>query len=454
METRLLKKQMTAAYQYSYTRAALNYEALYESIYDQEISDAGASSEKCMSAVRTLNDLVEGHFSGHDVTADLKKLRDCVTHEVEILTSYTDAFQIYEYVLNRLERRFNTIAASEYDDETFASMVTGFISGSKESAVMNTRIQEVVSQLPVRLTKQKFFSLVMEGLSVYIGSARASLDGIMYTLRTESMADFPRDMAEGRHSLYETLEQFRRIDFKNITKEGYEEASAKLDLVALELNDESGLYVLIQDIINDLYVLSLAGKEAVIDVNEEKICRSIILGVLECFRKEDYTAASLGKFDELLGQLEGRQETYYERYLRAELPEATVDLADDPDYVRAVNVDRLLSGSSFVDLLDRVEAAGAAEEASGSLAAVDRAYLDETAGALFRDMEKVFAAESKPVVRAIMAKVLSDLPVFFNSVDEIKAYIKGSLESCGDEAEKETCKELLEELMDYEDNLV
>ena len=34
------------------------------------------------------------------------------------------------------------------------------------------------------------------------------------------------------------------------------------------------------------------------------------------------------------------------------------------------------------------------------------------------------------------------------------SYIRGSLESCGDEAEKETCKELLEELMEYENKLV
>ncbi len=53
-----------------------------------------------------------------------------------------------------------------------------------------------------------------------------------------------------------------------------------------------------------------------------------------------------------------------------------------------------------------------------------------------------------------MAKVLSDLPVYFNSIDEIKAYIEGSLKSCLDEAEKETCKELLEELMDDENKLV
>ena len=85
---------------------------------------------------------------------------------------------------------------------------------------------------------------------------------------------------------------------------------------------------------------------------------------------------------------------------------------------------------------------------------VDRISLEKEAGAYFKELEEVFAGSSKQVVRAIMAKVLSDLPVYFGSMDEIQSYITGSLTSCLDEAEKETCKELLEELMDDENKLV
>ena len=35
METRFIKKQMTAAYQYSYTRLALNYYTLYETLTEE-----------------------------------------------------------------------------------------------------------------------------------------------------------------------------------------------------------------------------------------------------------------------------------------------------------------------------------------------------------------------------------------------------------------------------------
>ena len=150
--------------------------------------------------------------------------------------------------------------------------------------------------------------------------------------------------------------------------------------------------------------------------------------------------------------MEGRQEAFFERYLKTELPQESEEWNRDPDYIRAVNVDRLLSGSSFAELkyLSSQEESEKTEE--GEL--VDRISLEKEAGAYFKELEEVFAGSSKQVVRAIMAKVLSDLPVYFGSMDEIQSYITGSLTSCLDEAEKETCKELLEELMDDENKLV
>ncbi|WP_313153097.1 hypothetical protein [Lacrimispora sp.] len=446
METRLLKKQMTAAYQYSYVRLVLNYYTLFETI-----GEAPVIPERIIAYCQQLNGLLKEHCSGKDVEERLLKLRENITHEVEVLTSYTDCFQIYEYVLNRLERKFMTLPETGHDDESFAKRLTGFVTDTRETAVMNGRIRQIIGQLPVRLTKQKFFSLVMEGLSVYIGSPLENLNDMMYTLRTESMAKLPAGMEEGHKGLFELLEQFRREDYGNMTAEGYEEASSKLALACEGLMDESGLYIMLQDIINDFCVMVFAKPETVIDVKEEELYCSMAAEILEKFTNEDYSPANEDFFDRLT-QLEGRQETYYERYLRTELPEESDERNKDPDYVKAVNVDKLLSGSSFVELKGRnmEKETGKAEET----AVVDRSYLEKTAKEYFEELEEVFSGVSRPVVRAIMAKVLSDLPVFFNLIEEIQAYIEGSLKSCLDETEKETCKELLEELMDDENKLV
>ncbi|MBE5978425.1 MAG: hypothetical protein E7249_04705 [Paenibacillaceae bacterium] len=443
METRLMKKQMTAAYQYSYVRLVLNYYTLLETIAEE-----APQTQQMTAYLKRLNSLIGECISGNEANKDLLALRKDMTHEVEVLTSYADCFQIFEYILNRMERKFISSGKTNDGDETFIKRLMEFITDTSDSAVMNGRIKQVIGQLPVRLTKQKFYSLLMVGLSVYLSSPRENLRDMMYTLRTESMVSLPDGMEEGHKDIYEILQQFKRMDYRDMTFERYEEASAKLSYASQVLTDESGFYVMLQDVINDLCVLMFAKQDAVIDVSEEEFYRSVISRIQVKLDQEDFSVEE-DEFLDQLTQLEGRQEAYYERYLKVEV--LNEESADDGDYTRSMNVDRLLSGSSFAELI--------IEEGSKTLPGeesevVDKSFLDQQAETYIHELDQLFADAPKPVVRAVMAKVLSDLPVYFNSIDEIQEYVRGSLSSCLDHAEKETCMELLEELMDYENKLV
>jgi hypothetical protein len=446
VETRLMKKQMTAAYQYSYVRLVLNYYTLLETVAEETLQ-----SQQMTAYLKRLNGLIGGYISGNEVTDDLLLLRKDMTHEVEVLTSYADCFQIFEYILNRTERKFVPSDKTSAGDDAFLKRLLEFITETSDSAVMNGRIKQVIGQLPVRLTKQKFYSLLMEGLSIYLGSPRENLRDIMYTLRTESMVSLPEGMETGHKDLYEILQQFKRMDYRDMTFEGYEEASAKLSYASQVLTDESGYYVMLQDVINDLCVLLFAQPDAVIDINEEDFYRSVISGILDKLNQEDFTVTEEEFLDQLT-ELEGRQEVYYERYLKVEILNENEQSPVDPDYIRSMNVDRLLSGSSFAELITPKEGEETLHEEESAV--VDKPYLDQEMEAYIQELDELFAGAPKPVVRAVMAKVLSDLPVYFNSIDEIQEYMRGSFGSCLDQAEKETCMELLEELMDYENKLV
>ena len=445
METRLIKKQMTAAYQYSYVRLVLNYYTLLETVAEE-----APQTQQMTDYLKRLNSLIGECISGNEANEDLFALRKDMTHEVEVLTSYADCFQIFEYILNRMERKFISSSNANVGDEAFLKRLMEFITDTSDSAVMNGRIKQIIGQLPVRLTKQKFYSLLMEGLSVYLGSPRENLRDMMYTLRTESMVSLPEGMDAGHKDIYEILQQFKRMNYRDMTFESYEEASAKLSYASQVLTDESGFYVMLQDVINDLCVLMFAKQDAVIDVSEEEFYRSVISSIQVKLDQEDFTVGE-DEFLDQLTQLEGRQEAYYERYLKVEVLKENEESAYDADYIRSMNVDRLLSGSSFAELI--IEEGR--ETLSGEESAiVDKSYFDQQTEAYIQELEELFAEAPKPVVRAVMAKVLSDLPVYFNSIDEIQEYVRGSLSSCLDHAEKETCMELLEELMDYENKLV
>lgn len=445
METRLMKKQMTAAYQYSYVRLVLNYYTILETVADE-----APQTQQMTDYLKRLNSLIGECISGKEVNKDLLSLRKDMTHEVEVLTSYADCFQIFEYILNRMERKFISSGKTNDGDEAFIKRLMGFITDTSDSAVMNGRIKQIIGQLPIRLTKQKFYSLLMEGLSVYLGSPTENLRDMMYTLRTESMVSLPEGMDAGHKDIYEILQQFKRMDYRDMTFDSFEEASAKLSYASQVLTDESGFYVMLQDVINDLCVLMFAKQDAVIDINEEEFYRSVISSIQVKLDQEDFTVGE-DEFLDQLTQLEGRQEAYYERYLKVEVLKENEESADDGDYIRSMNVDRLLSGSSFAELIKEEGRATLSGEES---AIVDKSYLNQQAQAYIQELEELFADAPKPVVRAVMAKVLSDLPVYFNSIDEIQEYVRGSFSSCLDRAEKETCMELLEELMDYENKLV
>lgn len=442
MITHLLKKQMTVAYQLSYVRLVLNYVALFETGEENpEIP------KQALFYLKRLNGLIASFLSGREIEEELKGLRQEIISKMEVVTAYSDCFQNYEYVLNRLERKFKALPENEYGDEEFIGRVMGYVTQVKDSAVINSRIKEVIGQLPVRLTRQKFYSLVQEGLSVYIGSPRESLNDMMYILRSESMAELPKGMEQDHEKLFALLKRLEQQDYKAMTAAEYEEAAAGLESASEELNLYSQLYLQFEEILNDLYVLVLARPQAVIAVAEEELYAGLTKEVLESFGSKTEELYSEDFTDQLIS-LEGRQEAFYERYLGIVLPKESPALMQDEDYKKAVNIDRLLSGSIFAELIT----ASSFEEEKGEI--VDRPYLEGVANSYFEELGQLFSQVSKPVMRAVMARVLSELPVYFNSIDEVEAYIRGSIEGCLDEAEKEACKELLEELINDEINLV
>ena len=66
---------------------------------------------------------------------------------------------------------------------------------------------------------------------------------------------------------------------------------------------------------------------------------------------------------------------------------------------------------------------------------------------LISKLKIFFESASVPVRRAVMATLLSQLPVFFNNTEEIQDYINSSLIQCSDEAEKKAVVEVIRMLI-------
>ena len=115
--------------------------------------------------------------------------------------------EFYAYGRGQLLGRYNE----------FAQAAAEKIVSARDAAVMRDRMQTLLAQLPVRYTRQKFFGMMLERMTVLAGSARADLEDYIQRLRSSAMLHLPEAMGQ-YPELYEALEQFRQADFSERRK--------------------------------------------------------------------------------------------------------------------------------------------------------------------------------------------------------------------------------------------
>lgn len=428
MEKHSKRKQLSLLYRYSFTRMGLNYYTFYESVFEQAFVP-----EKIREISREFNRILGEFLEGKGELSQLDDLRNRIIGDMEIITAYTDCFQIYEYVLNRVERRFVKGEPVKMSVETFVLSLMETLSQDRDAAVLNSRVQEVMGQLPIRYTKQKFYSLLMERLTVYTGTGKKGFENMLDLLKTSSMVSLPENMKTEQKELYAFLEKLRHMNYRHMNKEEYWECVHCIHDSSERIRRETGLYLLASDLVNDLYVLFLSRAEAFVDAQEKQVFETLARGILNQFERED-GAPLKDELFECLEKLEGLQEDTIER----------LTFGDEEQDETLLKIQKLSSGSSFARL----------DETKETDEPADRAWIEEKTREFCEELGQAFAEMEKPVVRAIMAGILSSLPVVFRSMDELETYIRDSLESCTDFAEREACMEILTWEMMEEDALV
>lgn len=427
------RKQASVAYGYSLTRLALNYYTYFTDA-DEEIAQ-----ESLKETDHQFHLMLGACLAGEAPLDALKELRERVTREMQAVMAYVDCFRNYEYALNRLERKFETdLPPIDVSEKEFVGRLMNFLTDAKETMVLNLRLQMIISQLPIRFTRQKFYGMVMDALSVFIGLDRSSLDNMMYLLQNGAMVEFTEEKKDGYHDLNVLLEQLRHLPFQELEFAQYQEVMLKIANASEVLYLYSDTLQQLQDMVNDLYVIFLTRADAMKDTAEEGNALSMLNALYGQYQAGDCGEIS-GEITNRLYLLEGVQEHYLEKYQRLNL---ALDYREGEDVTVSYGrcVDKLLSSSPFISL-----------EESDEERKVERKDVEEAANAFFTQLDAVFAAIPRPVFRAIMATVLSSLPNRFGSLNEIQEYIENSFASCMDSAEKETSMELLQTQMEYED---
>lgn len=445
---------------YARLKLMMEYYVFYEMIseginpYIDSAKDTAASLHRVIQSVFLEEELSAEECQELEQT--LETLRQEVTEKMQVLTAYVDRFVVYEYILNRVQYRFEDQEMMP-TDPVFAQDVLNFIFSTKDNMTINDNIRAVLGQLPMRMTRSHYFDLIKDSISVYKGSDVSALEGYLYMFRTNAMLYRTPAMEQYFTEFIPVLKELEQLDYDHMTAELYQIYAEKIRVNASKLNDISDLYMLLQQLINEIYSIVLATPYC----RERKECAAadtVIRGINALFLEQDSEiwkraeGQTLDTEEEKIGWLgehfpaiEGQQENVYEAMNMADaVLEETIEaqktaieeLHLEEEFSTLEKLQQLSSNSAFVSL----ETISEEEKVSAQQA-------EQAAQELVAELKEAFKGQSRMVRRAVMANTLEKIPVFFTTPQEVADYVSQSLQLCDDEAEKYASKQLIQELM-------
>lgn len=429
---------------YATVKISMNYYTLSEMLEDINSSDLSEGIDEDVSSyIGQVSDLLKKYLLEDNSVAEedlscIKCIREKIESKMKIITSYTDAFEIYEYILNRVEAKVNGIEKQIDVDELSASAFK-YIFSENDTVVINSKLQLIMSQLPVRMTKNKFYDVVTNTLSIYKGGERKSLNDFVDMLKKTVLIELPDNFDKEYPMLRECYALLKSTDYKTIDLKLYNDLSDGLKKAVKFIEEVSTLLVLFEEIINDTYAIMLSNQ--VKDMNKSKPGYKGALNILMASFENNLDFENENILSSFMS-IEGVQEDVLESVLILQSAEEGLLINEESEYKPALkNIDilgKLLSTSLFADLSD----------ADIDSEVADGDYIMQLRESFVAELSKLFDANPMIVNRSMMCKLLSAMPIFLNTQQEIKDYLDYVLTNCRDNSELIACSKIINDLIE------
>lgn len=423
----------TAYRRYGLQRLAMNTFSLLEMLSD--------APEDKKEPYQEMKELLCAAFldRAEDRKEKLAQKRDTLLKEMRELSRLTDAFGCYEYILNRLEPSA-TGTVEDVDPEEVADAAYRFAFADQDKVVVNTRIQSIVAELPVRMSKQRFFDILSNSLQLYKGGDLSVAEDFATAVR-EAFTDGTSDVFQEYPELLGTYKELERIIGQELNLENYETARGSLTAATMFLEDSVSRNMLLTEVLNDALLVVLtepySRKEWLSE--QDKTAEDILKRSLEA--EDIYITAE--ELDPLFLSLEGVQEERMD-----ELTRISLNLEEWKPYAEEEKLSDMVSDLEKADLFTSTslymdterDLTVVTEEAGEESISRIRDELTETLGKAMADMPKIMK-------RSCMARVLSLVPVFFNTRDEIREYFVSAISACKDPGELTAVKHIIDQMI-------
>ncbi len=426
---------------YATVKLCLNFYTIREILEDE---DYVADFKKDYETIATLltKALVEGQEITDEDIQTIDALRNSVEYKMKLLTSYTDGFEIYEYILNRLEAGIKG-SSEEVDIELLSNKMFQYVFSENDTVVVNSKLQILMAQLPVRMTKNKFYDVVANTLSIYKGGETSSVDDFVDMLKTAVLMVKPEGFDTEYPELYDIYTRLEEADYKNLDEGTFDRLSMDVNQGAKFITGQVSFYMLFQEVINDTYTILLTSERKA--RNDENASYKAAIKIIDtCINS--FSEDSAEELMDAFMSLEGAQENVYENVmiLDTALDDVALKCENMTEELRYVvsglkTVEKLVSSSLFIDL----------NKDFGKEAKVaDSEYIGQLKERLTNEFAEYFKDKSMTVIRSIMCKILASMPIFLDTQQEIKNYFDYVLGNCKNDSELTACNKLICEIIE------
>ncbi|MCR4605745.1 MAG: hypothetical protein K5639_07080 [Eubacterium sp.] len=438
------KEEFTACKEYASLDLVFSSYALFDSTVletDDDAARAGlyGDAEKAARARfdAALAKLISEKCSDDDVKeieSELKALRVENKKRMDFFAETTDRLIAYEYVLNRIELSFSS--DEELDDflktnpeEAFLNRIMIYLVGKKDKQLFGTRLNSIVGEIPIQMTKNKLFEYIDRAMTLYVGSDETAVDELLYMIRMAGLVYEPGDYLDEYPVLNSILADFDATDLDTINADEYNALKDRLYDMSGKIDYIMDYYINLERCVNDALALCITGKyfEDVAYVSQPVAVT--LSSYIEGRPDEEGLIAFEGRIEGLSDRLQATMSKV--------APPAEGQTPDDSDMDIAV-VTRLLSNSLFAEI----------DPVFVKTKEVTKEMIKQKEDALFDDLTKVMSTSSKRVKKAIFAKILEKLPPFLTEQSEIENYIRTNLFNCRNKAEKCAVMAILIEMME------
>lgn len=428
---------------YSTVKLCLNFYTIREMLEDgTNVADFKEDYDKVSSL------LTKALIAGENIDASdievIDNIRNSVEYRMKILTSYTDGFEMYEYILNRIEAGIKG-TSEEVDIELLSNKMFQYVFSENDTVVVNSKLQILMSQLPVRMTKNKFYDVVANTLSIYKGGETSSVDDFVDMLKTAVLINKPEGFESEYPELYDIYSRLEETDYKSIDEGLFDRLTIDLNQGAEFIAQQVSFYMLFQEVINDTYTILLTSLGRSKN-NDDTAFKSAVKIIDTCINS--FTEDSAEELMDAFMSLEGSQENVYENVMILEtvLDDVSLKGEDMNDDIKSHianlrTVEKLVSSSLFIDLK---------KEVGNESIIADGDYISKLKDEVTGAFAEYFKDKSMIVVRSIMCKILAAMPIFLDTQQEIKNYFDYVLENCKNDSELTACNKLICEIIEEE----